>query len=78
MSDQSRVAKVLAALLVSMTTGAVVLMALGNNPPSAGAFCLQAIIVLARLKKRFPRGPVNRPIVGTGLKSTTVVLEQAM
>jgi hypothetical protein len=34
------VAKVLAALLVSMTLGAVVLMALGNNPPSAGAFCL--------------------------------------
>ncbi len=27
-------------LLISMTTGAVVLMALGNNPPSAGPFCL--------------------------------------
>ena len=40
MSNQPRVVKVLAALLVSMTTGAVVLMALGNNPPSAGAFCL--------------------------------------
>ncbi|MBN1361038.1 MAG: hypothetical protein JW993_10615 [Sedimentisphaerales bacterium] len=40
MSGQPRVAKVLAALLVSMTTGAVVLMALGNNPPSAGPFCL--------------------------------------
>ena len=35
-----RVARVLVVLLVSMTTGAVVLMALGNHPPSAGAFCL--------------------------------------
>jgi len=40
MSNQPRVVKVLAALLLSMTTGAVVLMALGNNPPSAGPFCL--------------------------------------
>ncbi len=40
MSNQPRVAKVLAALLVSMTAGAVVLMALGNNPPSAGVFSL--------------------------------------
>jgi hypothetical protein len=40
MSGQPRVVKVLAALLVSMTTGAVVLMALGDNPPSAGPFCL--------------------------------------
>jgi hypothetical protein len=42
MSNQPRVAKVLAALLVSMTAGAVVLMALGNNPPSAGLFSLSA------------------------------------
>ena len=40
MSNQPRVVKVLAALLVSMTVGAIVLMALGNNPPSAGPFCL--------------------------------------
>ncbi len=40
MANQPRVAKVLAALLVSMTAGAIVLMALGNNPPSAGPFCL--------------------------------------
>jgi hypothetical protein len=40
MSKQPRVVKVLAALLVSMTAGAVVLMVLGNNPPSAGPFCL--------------------------------------
>jgi hypothetical protein len=42
MSNQPRVAKVLAALLVSMTTGAIVLMVLGSNPPSAGPFCLSA------------------------------------
>lgn len=42
MSNQPRVVKVLAALLVSMTIGAFVLMALGNNPPSAGPFCLSA------------------------------------
>ena len=30
----------MAALLISMTAGAVALMALGNNPPSAGPFCL--------------------------------------
>jgi hypothetical protein len=40
MSSQPRVVKVLVALLVSMTAGAVVLMALGSNPPSAGPFCL--------------------------------------
>jgi len=40
MSNQPRVAKVLAALLVSMTTGAIVLLCLGNNPPQAGPFCL--------------------------------------
>jgi hypothetical protein len=40
MSNQPRVIKVLAALLVSMTSGAILLMVLGNNPPSAGPFCL--------------------------------------
>jgi len=40
MSFQSREAKVFAALLISMTAGAIALMTLGNNPPSAGAFCL--------------------------------------
>lgn len=37
---QSREAKVFAALAVSMTVGVIILHALGNNPPSAGAFCL--------------------------------------
>ncbi len=40
MPTQARVAKVLAILLASMTTGAIVLMALGHNPPSAGPFSL--------------------------------------
>ena len=40
MPTQPRVAKVLALLLVSMTTGAIILMALGHNPPSAGPFSL--------------------------------------
>ena len=38
--NQARVAKVLAALLASMTIGAIILMALGHNPPSAGPFSL--------------------------------------
>ncbi|OHB60550.1 MAG: hypothetical protein A2167_06395 [Planctomycetes bacterium RBG_13_46_10] len=39
-SGQTRMVKVLAALLVSMTTGATVLITLGNNPPAEGPFCL--------------------------------------
>jgi len=42
MANQPRVAKVLAALLISMTTGAIVLLTLGNNPPKAGPFCLSS------------------------------------
>ena len=37
---ESREAKVFVALAISMTVGVVILQALGNNPPSAGAFCL--------------------------------------
>ncbi|OHB54306.1 MAG: hypothetical protein A2173_11255 [Planctomycetes bacterium RBG_13_44_8b] len=37
---QSRQAKVLIVLVISMMTGIIFLKALGNNPPSAGAFCL--------------------------------------
>ena len=40
MPNQARVAKVLATLLASMTIGAIFLMALGHNPPSAGPFSL--------------------------------------
>ncbi len=51
MSNQPRVAKVLAALLVSMTAGAIILMALGNNPPSAGPFCLSSYYRLDPIEK---------------------------
>lgn len=51
MSDQPRVAKVLAALLVSMTIGAIVLMALPSNAPSAGPFCLNAYFRLESAEK---------------------------
>jgi hypothetical protein len=40
MPNPARVAKVLAILLASMTIGAIILMALGHNPPSAGPFSL--------------------------------------
>lgn len=40
MPNRPRVAKVLAALLASMTIGAVILMALGHNPPAAGPYSL--------------------------------------
>ena len=42
MANQLRVWKVLLVLLISMTSGAIVLMALGGNAPSAGAFCLSS------------------------------------
>ena len=51
MLNQPRVAKVLAALLLSMTTGAIVLMVLGNNAPSAGPFCLSSYYRLNPLKE---------------------------
>lgn len=51
MSVQPREAKVFAGLLVSMTIGAIVLMALGNNPPSAGAFCLSSYYHLVPIEK---------------------------
>lgn len=40
MASRSRQAKIFAALLISVSAGAIALMILGNNPPSAGAFCL--------------------------------------
>ncbi|UCE46968.1 MAG: N-acetylmuramoyl-L-alanine amidase [Phycisphaerales bacterium] len=50
MPNQARVAKVLAALLASMTTGAIVLMVLGNNPPAAGPFSLWTYYCLDPVK----------------------------
>ena len=51
MSAQPREAKVFAALLVSMTAGAIILMALGNNPPPVGAFCLNSYYRLEPIEK---------------------------
>ncbi len=51
MSNQPRVVKVLAALLVSMTAGAIVLMALGDNPPSRGPWSLSNYTRLASVRQ---------------------------
>ena len=51
MAVQSRQTKVLAALLVSILLGAIILNALGHNPPSAGAFCLSRYYRLAPVAK---------------------------
>jgi hypothetical protein len=51
MSVQPREKKVFAALLVSITAGAIVLMALGNNPPPAGAFSLSRYYSLDPIEK---------------------------
>jgi hypothetical protein len=46
-----RTAKVLVALLVSMTTGSMVLLAMGNNHPSGGPFCLASYYQLDPVEK---------------------------
>jgi hypothetical protein len=61
MSNQPRVARVLVVLLVSMTTGAVVLMALGNHPPSAGPFCLSTYYRLDPVRETIGSRVVQSP-----------------
>jgi hypothetical protein len=51
MSNQPRVAKVLAALLVSMTVGAIALVAMGGKPLSAGPFSLSTYYRLDPIEK---------------------------
>lgn len=51
MSLKSREVKVLAAFMSSMTVGVLVLMALANDPPSAGAFCLSGYYDLASIER---------------------------
>ena len=51
MTNQSRETKVLVVLGVSITLGAIILNALGHNPPSAGAFCLSRYYRLGSVKK---------------------------
>jgi hypothetical protein len=60
MPNQARVAKVLATLLASMTVGAIILMALGHNPPSAGPFSLWTYYCL---------DPVNKAISSRSIQS---------
>jgi hypothetical protein len=51
MSTHSREKKVLVILGFSITLGAIILNALGHNPPSAGAFCLSRYYRLGSVKK---------------------------
>ena len=60
MSVQSREEKIFAVLLVSITAGAIVLMALGNNPPSAGAFSLS---------RYYRLGPIEKAILSRSTQS---------
>ena len=58
---RSREARVFAALAISMAVGVVILQAMGNNPPSAGAFCLsrytRIIPVQEAVLSRAPQPP---------------------
>jgi len=58
---QSREAKVFTALLVSMIVVVIVLMALGKNPPSAGAFCLDSYNQLGPIEKAISSRVVLSP-----------------
>ena len=51
MRTHSREKKVLVILGISITLGALILNALGHNPPSAGAFCLSRYYRLGPVKK---------------------------
>jgi len=51
MRAHAREKKVLLILGISITLGAVILNALGHNPPSAGAFCLSRYYRLGPVKK---------------------------
>jgi hypothetical protein len=61
MSVQPREAKVFVALLVSMIGGTIVLMALGNNPPPAGAFCLSDYYYLDPIEKVIVSRSIQSP-----------------
>jgi len=61
MSNQPRVERVLVVLLFSMTVGAIVLMALGNNPPSAGPFNLSTYYRLDPVEKAVRSQAVQFP-----------------
>ncbi len=51
MKRHSREKKVIVILGISIALGAVILNALGHNPPSAGAFCLSRYYLLGSVEK---------------------------
>lgn len=51
MAVHPRVAKVLTALLISMTAGTIILMLMQHSPPPAGAFCLSSYYRLTPVNK---------------------------
>jgi hypothetical protein len=61
MPNQARVAKVLVLLLASMTIGAITLLALGHNPPSAGPFSLWTYYRLDPVKKAISSRAAQSP-----------------
>ena len=61
MPNQARVVKVLASLLASMTIGAVVLMILGHNPPTAGPFSLWTYYCLDPVKEAISSQAAQSP-----------------
>jgi hypothetical protein len=61
MANKSRVTKVLAMLLASMTVGAIILMALGHNPPSAGPFSLWTYYRLDPVQKAISSPAAHSP-----------------
>ena len=68
MPNQARVAKVLATLLASMTTGAIILMALGHNPPSAGPFSLWTYYRLDPVKEAMSSQAAQSPSRWNGIE----------
>jgi hypothetical protein len=61
MANKARVTKVLAMLLASMTVGAVILMALGHHPPSAGPFSLWTYYRLNPVQKAISSSAAQSP-----------------
>jgi len=61
MSVRPREARIFAALMISMTAGAIVLMILGSNPPSAGAFCLSTYHHLDPIETTISSREVQNP-----------------
>ena len=61
MPNHIRVAKALMLLLASMTVGAIILMLMGHNPPSAGPFSLSTYYRLNPVKNVVYTQTVQQP-----------------